>query len=72
MEYQKIANLLGDIPGKVPKFITKRWIEVYDQSGNADNRYKPSKKIRFNTSMLQSDLCDYSDSYIVAKGTITG
>ena len=44
MEYQKIANLLGDIPGKVPKFITKRWIEVYDQSGNADNRYKPSKK----------------------------
>ena len=31
-----------------------------------------AKKIRINTSMLQSDLCDYSDSYIVAKGTITG
>ena len=35
MEYQKIANLLGKIPDKVPKFITKRWIEVHDQSGGS-------------------------------------
>ena len=32
MEYQKIPNLLGNIPDKVPRFITKKWIEVYDQS----------------------------------------
>ena len=25
------------------------------------------KKIRFKTSMLQSDLCDYRDAYIVVK-----
>ena len=30
MEYQKITNLLGSIPDKVPKFITKKWIEVHD------------------------------------------
>ena len=24
MEYQKITNLLGKIPGKVPRFITKK------------------------------------------------
>ena len=24
MEYQKITNLLGNIPDKVPKFITKK------------------------------------------------
>ena len=30
-----------------------------------------SKQIRFETSMLQSDLCDFSDAYIVSKGTIT-
>ena len=24
MEYQKITNLLGNIPGKVPKFSTKK------------------------------------------------
>ena len=43
MEYQKITNLLGNIPDKVPKFITKNWIEVPDQSVTAKNRYKPSK-----------------------------
>ena len=31
----------------MPKFITKKWIEVHDQSGNAGNRYKSSKQIRF-------------------------
>ena len=28
-------------------------------------------KIRIKTSMLRSDLCNFSDEYIVAKGTIT-
>ena len=32
--------------------------------------YNTNKQIRFKTSMLQSDLCDYSDAYIVVKGTI--
>ena len=71
MEYQNIINLLDTTFGNVPSFITKNWIEVYDQSGTAENRYKPSKQIRFKTSMLRSDLCDYSDAYIVVKGDIT-
>ena len=71
MEYQKITTLLGIKPDEVPRFITKKWIEVHDQSGNAEDRYKPSKQIRFKTSMLRSDLCDFSDAYIVVKGTIT-
>ena len=71
MEYQKITNLLGNIPDKVPLFITKKWIEFHDHSGNAKDRYKPSKPIRFKTSMLRSDLCDYSDAYIVVLGDIT-
>ena len=29
MEYQKITNLLGNTSDKVPRFITKKWIEVY-------------------------------------------
>ena len=52
-------------------FITKRWIEVHDQSGSAEDRYKSSKQIRLKTSMLRSDLCDYSDAYIVVKRVIT-
>ena len=43
----------------------------HDQSGNANDRHKPSKQIRFKTSTLQKDLCDYSETYTVVKGTIT-
>ena len=68
MEYQKITNLLGNTSDKVPKFIIKKWIEVCDQSGET---YNINKQIRFKTSMLRSDLCDYSDAYIVVKGDIT-
>ena len=68
MEYQKITNLLSNTPDKVPRFITKKWIEVHDQSAET---YNTTKQIRFKTLMLRSDLCDYSDAYIVVKGIIT-
>ena len=71
MEYQKITNLLGTTRNEMPRFITKKWVEVHDQSSSAEEKYKPSKQIRFKTSMLRSDLCDFSDAYIVVKGTIT-
>ena len=68
MEYEKITSLLGKTSDKVPRFITKKWIEVHDKSGGT---YNTNKQIRFKTSMLRSDLCDYSDAYIVLKGKIT-
>ena len=68
MEYQKIRKLLGNIPDKLPRFITGKWIEVRDTSGGA---YNTNKQIRFKTPMLRSDLCDYNDAYIVVKGIIT-
>ena len=71
MEYQKITNLLDTTSDNVTRFITKKWVEVHEQSCSAEDKYKPSKQIRFKTSMLRSDLCDFSDAYIVAKGTIT-
>ena len=52
MENQKITNLLGTTLNEMPRFITKKWVEVHDQSGDADDRYKPNKPIRFKTSML--------------------
>ena len=70
MEYQKIVNLSGNTFDKVSRFTSKKWVEVHDQSGNAENRYNQNKQIRFKTSMLRSDLCDYSDAYIVVKGNI--
>ena len=71
MECKKITNFLETTSDNLPRFITKKWVEVYDQSGIAEDRYKPSKQIRFKTSMLRSDLCDFSDAYIVVEGTNT-
>ena len=68
MEFNKIHNLLGPAHDEVPRFITKKWIEVQSQSGST---YSTSKPIRFKTSMLRSDLCDFSDAYVWVKGTIT-
>ena len=42
MEYQKMTNLLGTTLDEVPRFITTKWVEVHDQSGSADDRYKPN------------------------------
>ena len=70
-EYQKFTNFLGTTLDEVPRFITKKWVKVHDQSGSANDRYKPSKQIRFKASMLRSDLCDFSDAHIVVKGDIT-
>ena len=70
MEFQKIVNFLGTTSDDkdLPKFVTKKWVEVYDQS---QENYDVNKEIRIKTSMLRSDLCDFSDAYIVVKGNIT-
>ena len=67
MEYQKIANLLESTSDNLSKFRTRNWVEINDESrGNYAN-----SDIRFKTTMLRSNLCDYGDSYILVKGTIT-
>ena len=40
---------------------------------NDDSRetYNVNSQIRFKTSMLKSSLCDYSNAYILVKGTTT-
>ena len=43
MEYQRITSLLGATSDNVPRFITKKCIEVHDQSCNAKDRYNPSR-----------------------------
>ena len=69
MEFQKIANLLDATSDDkyLPRFVTKKWIEVYDQS--AEN-YNVNKEIRLKRSIPRSDLCDFRDLYIVVKGEI--
>ena len=67
MDYQKIANLLESTSDNLLKFRTRNWVEINDEPrGNYSN-----SDIRFKTTMLRSNLCDYADSYILVKGTIT-
>ena len=51
MESQKIVNLFdtNSDDKDLPRFVTKKWIEVYDQTGG---RYNSNKEIRIKTSML--------------------
>ena len=37
----------------------------------SSGQYYINKNIRFKTSMLRSNLCDYSDVYIAVKGRIS-
>ena len=66
MEFQKIVNFLdtNSDDKDLPRFVTVKWIEVYDQS---EKNYNPNKEIRIKTSMLRSDLGDFRDAYIVVK-----
>ena len=68
MEYQKIINLLDNTPNQLSKFKTKNWTEINDQSREV---YNVNTDIRFKNTMLKSNLCDYSDAYILVKGRIT-
>ena len=70
MKFQKIVNFLDTTSDNkdLPRLGSRKWIEVYDQS---EGNYDISKEIIIKTLMLRSDLCDYFDTYIALKGTIT-
>ena len=67
MEYQKIANLLENVSNQPSKFRTRDWVEINDESKGTYT----GNSIKFKTTMLRSNLCDYADAYILVKGTIT-
>ena len=66
MEYQKTINLLDNATIKPSKFKTRNWVGINDESkGKCDN-----SNIRFKTSMIRSNLCNYSHAYMLVKGII--
>ena len=67
MEYQKITNLLDNSSNQPSKFRTRNWGEINDASRGAYN----DDDIKFKTTMLKSNLCDYADAYVLVKGRIT-
>ena len=70
MEYDKINNLLlseDNEREQLSKFITREYVTVNSLS----NTYNENKSIRLKTPMLRSNLCDYSDAYILVNGANT-
>ena len=49
------------------KFVTRKWNIVKDQSYG---KYSERNEIIYNTEVLESNLCDYNDAYILVKGDI--
>ena len=72
MEMPKIANLLEDEGNESLKFATRKWYVMNDQNktdygeGNENGT-----TIKFETQVIKSNLCDYSNTYILVTGDIT-
>ena len=72
METQKIVNLLGDANNESSKFATRKWYVINDQNNtNYGEGNEDGTTVKFETQVIKSNLCDYSDAYISATGNIT-
>ena len=68
METQKIVNLLNSPENEYSKFATKKWYVIDNESKGSYSDHDP---IRLLTKSIESNLCDYSDAYILVTGDIT-
>ena len=59
--------MIDDISNQPSKFRTKNCVEI---NGESRGPYDVNSQIKFKTTMLKSSLCDYSEAYILVKGTI--
>ena len=72
MESQKIINLLDSNDNESQKFATKRWYIINDQN-TGNNTYgngEDGTTIKFETKIIEPNLWDYSDAYILVIGNI--
>ena len=68
MATEKTVNLLNGSDNENSKIATEKWYVIDSESkGN----YSHESPIKFLTSSLQSNLCDYSDAYILVTANIT-
>ena len=58
MEYQKIGNLLDGASNQPSKFRIRNWVEINDESRGTYT----CNNIKSKTTMLRSNLFDYSDA----------
>ena len=68
METQKIVNLLNSSENEYSKFATKKWYAIDSETSGA---YSENEPIKFLTRSVESNICDYSDAYILLTGNVT-
>ena len=59
--------MLDNVSNQPSKFKTRNWVEINDESRGTYT----GNSIKFKTTMLRSNVCDYADAYILVNGTIT-
>ena len=71
METQKIVNLLNYSDNESSRFATRKWYIINDQNNRQyDRGNENGSTIKFETKVIQPNLCDYSDAYILVTGDI--
>ena len=69
METQKIVNLLNDSENESSNFATRKWYIINDQNNGQYSRGNENDSaIKFETKVIKTNLCDYSDVYILVTG----
>ena len=68
MEAQEIVNLLNGSNNENSNFQQKKWYVIDSES---KSNYSHENPIKFLTSSLEPNLCDYSSAYILVTGNIT-
>ena len=75
MENQKIINLLDKIDTDSKHFATKKWYIINDENNanygvNKDIGVDNPDTIKYDTRVLNPNLCNYTEAYILVDGTI--
>ena len=72
METQKILKLLDSTDNESLQFSTRKWYVINDKNnteyGEGNENYS---SIKFETIVIKSNLCDYSNTYTLVTGDIT-
>ena len=69
METQKLINVLNDSSNEESKFATKKCYVIISQT--TKGKYKQGDTINFETEIIKSSYCDYSDAFMLVTGSIT-
>ena len=62
---------MNDTDSEASKFAARKWYVINDQNnGQYGEENENDSSIKFETKVIKSSLCDYSDAYVLVTGDI--